>query len=110
MTPTILDDYNPQGFYCEMLRSAASGVVRERVAGLTIEALKERAAAANAELFNLGITFTIYSDAKTIDRILPFDVLPRILSAEEWRHLETGITQRITAINLLLADTYPDTQ
>ena len=54
----------------------------------------------------LGITFTIYSDARTIDRILPFDVLPRILSAKEWRHIESGIMQRITAINLLLDDIY----
>jgi uncharacterized circularly permuted ATP-grasp superfamily protein len=77
---------------------------------LSIEALKQRAADANAELYNLGITFTVYSDAKTIDRILPFDVLPRVLSAEEWWHLETGITQRITAINLLLDDIYHDQQ
>jgi len=106
MTPSILDDYDPQGFYCEMLRGAASEVVRGRVSGLSIDALKERAAAANAELYNLGITFTIYSDAKTIDRILPFDVLPRILSAAEWRHIEGGIIQRITALNLLLDDIY----
>ena len=108
MGSSILDGYNPNGFYCEMLRSPASAVVRERLARLSNEALKERAAAANAELYNLGITFTVYSDAKTIDRILPFDVVPRVLSAEEWRHLETGITQRITAINLLLDDIYHD--
>jgi uncharacterized circularly permuted ATP-grasp superfamily protein len=74
---------------------------------LSINALKQRAAA-NAELYNLGITFTIYSDARTIDRILPFDVLSRILSAEEWLHIESGIVQRITAINLLLDDVYHD--
>ena len=72
MTPSILDDYDPQGCYCEMLRGAASEVVRGRVASLSIDALKERAAAANAELYNLGITFTIYSDAKTIDRIMEY--------------------------------------
>ena len=110
MDPSILHDYDPQGFYCEMLRSVASRVVRERLAGLSIKALKERAAAANAELYNLGITFTIYSDARTIDRILPFDVLPRVLSAEEWRHIERGIVQRITALNLLLDDIYHDQQ
>ncbi len=93
-----------------MLGSPASAAVRERLGRLSIEALKQRAADANAELYNLGITFTVYSDAKTIDRILPFDVLPRVLSAEEWRHLETGITQRITAINLLLDDIYHDQQ
>ena len=108
MDRSLLDGYDPQGFYCEMLGSAASAAVRERLSGLSIDALKERAAAANAELYNLGITFTVYSDARTIDRILPFDVLPRVLSAAEWRHLESGIVQRITALNLLLDDIYHD--
>jgi uncharacterized circularly permuted ATP-grasp superfamily protein len=85
MLPSVLDGYDPQGSYCEMLRSAASQVIRERLAGLSIEALKQRAANANAELYNLGITFTVYSDAKTIDRILPFDVIPRVLSGERDR-------------------------
>src|ERR1700746_3698088 len=106
MTPSVLDSYDPRGFYCEMLQSAASRVVRERLSGLSIAALKQRATNANAELYNLGITFTVLSDAKTIDRILPFDVIPRILSAEEWQHIESGIVQRITALNLLLDDLY----
>jgi uncharacterized circularly permuted ATP-grasp superfamily protein len=108
MELSILDAYDPQGFFCEMLRGSASNVIRERLSGLSISALKERAAAANAELYNLGITFTIYSEARTIDRILPFDVLPRVLSSEEWRHIESGIIQRITALNLLLDDIYHD--
>jgi uncharacterized circularly permuted ATP-grasp superfamily protein len=108
MDRAILDEYDPGGFYCEMLASPASMAVRERLSRLSIEALEERAAAANAELYNLGITFTVYSDAKTIDRILPFDVVPRVLSAAEWQHLEAGIIQRITAINLLLNDIYHD--
>jgi uncharacterized circularly permuted ATP-grasp superfamily protein len=108
MPSSVLDGYDPQGFYCEMLRGAASEPVRQRLSQLTIEALKERSAAANAELYNLGITFTVYSDARTIDRILPFDVLPRVLSAGEWRHIESGIVQRIAAINLLLDDIYHD--
>ena len=106
MERSILDGYDPNGFYCEMVGSPASADIRKRLARLTIGELQERAAAANAEMYNLGITFTVYSDAKTIDRILPFDVLPRVLSAEEWRHLESGIVQRITAINLLLDDIY----
>jgi uncharacterized circularly permuted ATP-grasp superfamily protein len=106
MKSPILDDYDSQGFYCEMLRSDASQAVRQRLSELSIEALKQRAASANAEMYNLGITFTVYSDAKTIDRTLPFDVIPRILSSEEWQHIETGIIQRLTAMNLLLDDIY----
>ncbi len=106
MKRSILDGYDPNGFFCEMLANSASAVVRERLARLSIEALQERAAAANAELYNLGITFTLYSETKAIDRVLPFDVVPRVLAAAEWRHLESGIVQRITAINLLLDDIY----
>jgi uncharacterized circularly permuted ATP-grasp superfamily protein len=106
MNSGILDDYDPQGFYCEMLRSDASAPVRQRLSGLSIAALKQRVASANAEMYNLGITFTVYSHAKTIDRIPPFDVIPRILSMEEWQHVESGIVQRLTAINLLLDDVY----
>lgn len=89
-----------------MLRSDASQAIRQRLSGLSIEALKQRAASANAEMYNLGITFTVYSDAQRIDRTLPFDVIPRILSSEEWQHIESGIIQRLTAMNLLLDDVY----
>jgi uncharacterized circularly permuted ATP-grasp superfamily protein len=106
MVSSVLDGYDPQGFYCEMLQSAASWAIRERLTGLSIAALKQRAANANAELYNLGITFTVYSEATTIDRILPFDVIPRVLSTDEWQHIESGIVQRITALNLLLDDIY----
>lgn len=65
-----------------MLRGAASRAVRERLAGLSIEALKQRAANANAELYSLGITFTVYCDAQTIDRILPFGSATAISPAD----------------------------
>jgi uncharacterized circularly permuted ATP-grasp superfamily protein len=61
---------------------------------------------AEAELHNLGITFTVYSQKNAIDRILPFDVIPRVLSADEWRHIESGVIQRVSALNLLLDDLY----
>ena len=102
----ILSDYAAPGYYCEMTDTAAAAPVRERLAALSIEALHRRAAAAEAELYNLGITFTVYSDKDAIDRILPFDVIPRVLSATEWRQIETGVIQRVAALNLLLADLY----
>jgi uncharacterized circularly permuted ATP-grasp superfamily protein len=71
-------------------------------------ALKRRAKAADDELFNLGITFTVYSDKNAIDRVLPFDVIPRILSREDWAHIDAGCRQRVTAINQFIEDVYND--
>ncbi|MGW8369624.1 MAG: circularly permuted type 2 ATP-grasp protein, partial [Gammaproteobacteria bacterium] len=71
-------------------------------------ALKRRAKAADDELFNLGITFTVYSDKNAIDRVLPFDVIPRILSKQDWEHIDAGCRQRVTAINRFIEDVYHD--
>ena len=53
-----------------------------------------------------GITFTVYGDDEAAERIIPIDCVPRLLSAAEWRHLESGLTQRIAALNRFLADVY----
>jgi uncharacterized circularly permuted ATP-grasp superfamily protein len=53
-----------------------------------------------------GITFTVYGDEEGTERIVPFDLLPRIITAAEWQTLVSGLTQRLTAINLFLKDIY----
>ena len=59
------------------------------------------------ELFRrVGITFNVYGDEKAEERLIPFDLIPRILSAYEWRTLERGIIQRVAAINAFLEDIY----
>jgi len=70
--------------------------------------LRRRARDAEDELFNLGITFTVYSEHTAIDRILPFDVIPRVLSARDWQTIRSGVTQRVAALNLFLRDIYHD--
>ena len=55
-----------------------------------------------------GITFTVYGDDEADERIIPIDCVPRLLSAAEWRHLESGLTQRIGALNRFLEDVYGD--
>ena len=82
--------------------------VRERLSDIGLPTLHARARAAEHDLFNLGITFTVYSDATAIDRILPFDCVPRIITAPEWRCLERGVKQRVAALNLFLHDIYHD--
>ena len=64
-----------------------------------------------AELFmSQGITFTVYSEDKGIERIFPFDILPRIIRGSEWDLIETGIRQRLQALNLFLSDIYGEQQ
>ncbi|HEY1661998.1 MAG TPA: circularly permuted type 2 ATP-grasp protein [Verrucomicrobiae bacterium] len=53
-----------------------------------------------------GITFNVYGDAAGEEKIFPFDLLPRIIPAGEWEHLERGLAQRIRALNLFLHDIY----
>lgn len=61
-----------------------------------------------AELFfrRMGVTFAVYGDAESSERLIPFDVAPRIISAAEWSGLEAGLTQRVEAINAFLKDIY----
>src|SRR6202158_5416473 len=106
MSIFLLDGYDPQGFYCELLRSVDNAVLRDRLAAMPTADFKRRVVGAEQTLYNLGITFTVYSDKNAIDRILPFDAIPRVLSAAEWQHVERGVIQRVTALNLLLDDLY----
>lgn len=107
----LLSSYGPGRFYCELLeacrdKAPAAQELLRRLNAFSIEELVERAAAAERELMMLGVTFTVYSQRNRIDRTLPFDVIPRVLSGDEWSTLERGVIQRVNAINLFLADIY----
>ncbi len=112
-TVGVLSGYDPGGYYCEMTGGGGgtathTAPIRGRLATLRVEDLRRRARDAARELFSLGITFTVYSQNDAIDRILPFDVIPRVLSRDEWARIESGVVQRVTAINLFLHDIYHD--
>ena len=64
--------------------------------------------AAEKVLLQMGITFNVYGDSGGTERIFPFDVLPRIVPQPEWRTVERGLGQRVTALNLFLDDIYHD--
>jgi uncharacterized circularly permuted ATP-grasp superfamily protein len=70
--------------------------------------LRQRQQAADIAFLNQGITFTVYGNDEGTERIFPYDLLPRILTSDEWETIEKGLTQRITAINLFLKDIYHD--
>jgi uncharacterized circularly permuted ATP-grasp superfamily protein len=64
--------------------------------------------AIDAAFLRQGVTFNVYGDSQGAEKIFPFDLLPRIIPAKEWEHLERGLAQRITALNLFLHDIYHD--
>jgi uncharacterized circularly permuted ATP-grasp superfamily protein len=107
----VIHQYDPGDFYDELF--AAKGQPRpeatlliERIQSLTLEELQRRQQAAQNALFKLGVTFNVYGDNQGTERIFPFDIVPRIVSAQEWSWLEQGLKQRIHALNLFLADIY----
>ncbi len=106
---SLLAGYDAGEYFCEMFGRRGlshTRAVRDRLNGLDIATLRRRAREAENELFNLGITFTVYTEDKAIDRVLPFDVIPRILSTKDWQTIETGVKQRVAALNLFLYDIY----
>src|ERR1700751_1763588 len=61
---------------------------------------------AEVRVRRIGITFAVYGDAEAQERLIPFDVIPRILSGREWTLLERGLRQRVRALNMFLKDIY----
>jgi len=107
----LLGGYDAGSLYCELLGSAdrthpVVDLIQRQLSTISETELRSRAAAAENDLFDLGVTFTVYSEKSAIDRVLPFDLIPRVLKGEEWAVIEAGVTQRVAAINLFLADIY----
>ncbi len=103
-----------QGIWDEMKSAADIRLPYEAISAalskLQVQDLQQKHQLA-AELFmSQGITFTVYNNDEGIERIFPFDILPRIITAAEWAHVEAGIKQRLTALNLFLKDIYSDQQ
>jgi uncharacterized circularly permuted ATP-grasp superfamily protein len=106
-----LDSYRSGEFYDELFladgsfRPAATTLL-ERVASLSIDQLRHHQQMAQLALLKMGVTFNHYGDSQGTEKILPFDIIPRILPIGEWQWLEKGLQQRIAALNLFLADIY----
>ncbi len=82
----------------------------ESIGQLSVDQLRQKDIQASELFMNQGITFTVYSDDAGIERIFPFDIIPRIITSAEWSHVESGIKQRLRALNLFLKDIYHDQQ
>src|SRR6478735_8114263 len=82
----------------------------EAISKLNLHDLQQKDKLASELFMSQGITFTVYSDNEGIERIFPFYIIPRIITAVEWRHIERGIKQRLKALNLFLKDIYNEQQ
>ncbi len=85
---------------------AVSQAFVERLQSFSEEELKQRQRAAEASLYNLGITFTVYGHSAGTEKIWPFDLLPRIIDAPQWDLVRRGLEQRVRALNLFINDIY----
>ncbi|HEY1267572.1 MAG TPA: circularly permuted type 2 ATP-grasp protein [Candidatus Binatia bacterium] len=105
------DGYTCDGFHDEMFLpdgSARRGatLLKQKIESLIDGELLDRQQAAERALLQGGITFNVYGDGAATERIFPFDVIPRIIEADEWERLEKGLKQRVYALNLFLDDIY----
>ncbi|QEQ00511.1 circularly permuted type 2 ATP-grasp protein [Thermosynechococcus sp. CL-1] len=105
------ENYDPEDFYDEWF--LAKGQPRsfiepllQGVRSLPAGELQQRQKTAQQVMFNIGATFTVYGAAEGTERIMPFDILPRVIPAQEWQALERGLKQRIAALNTFIADVY----
>ncbi len=112
--PTLFAKYQlDDGCYDEMFSAEAAprppySAIYNSLLPLSAEELDRYQQAADLSFLNQGITFTVYGNDEGTERIFPYDLLPRIITAEEWHQIETGLKQRITALNLFLHDLYHD--
>ena len=110
---SLFDHYTLDGFYDEMFQSP--GVPRPHYKSLyaTLEKLnarefRQRAQMAEASMVNQGVTFTVYGDDQGLEKTMPVDLVPRIMTNAEWVTIERGLVQRLQALNLFLHDIYHD--
>ena len=108
-----IDHYETDGFYDEMFdhngepRPEAK-LLLDTIGSLGEGQLQRCQQAAERILVQLGITFNVYGDSAGTERPFPFDLVPRIVRAEEWNWLERGLKQRIRALNAFINDIYHD--
>src|SRR5437867_11173602 len=106
-------NYGTDGFFDEMFsgdnqpRAAAKALIQV-IDALPDGELLRRQQSAERLLLNMGITFNVYGDSAGTEKIFPFDLMPRIVSAAEWARIERGLKQRIQALNLFIDDIYHD--
>jgi uncharacterized circularly permuted ATP-grasp superfamily protein len=107
----VFREYEPGDFFDELIDAQGrprpgAGLLVDKINSLQAGELLRRQAEAERSLFRMGITFSVYGDQEGTEKIFPFDIVPRIVGAEEWDWIERGLKQRITALNMFIDDIY----
>lgn len=111
-TPGLFDAYDPHPRAWDELFGRAGDshphcrAVVDRLGKLGPDEFRRKRTSADLAFVNQGVTFSVYSDRRGVEKIFPFDLIPRPIPAAEWQTLEAGLVQRLTALNLFLADVY----
>jgi uncharacterized circularly permuted ATP-grasp superfamily protein len=108
-----LEDYRTNGAWDELIDSEGRPRPHARhlmqyLSSLDDKELLSRKVASEIAIREMGISFTVYTEGGNIDRAWPFDIIPRIIELSEWRRIEDGLKQRLTALNLFINDVYND--
>tara|TARA_R110002096_G_scaffold362892_3_gene556030 strand:+ start:4119 stop:5573 length:1455 start_codon:yes stop_codon:yes gene_type:complete len=110
----VFKNYQPETFFDEMFEKGTTRPFSwyEEITGefskLSSKNMEEKQRQLDRSFLEQGVTFTVYSDNEGTERIFPFDPVPRVIPSHEWEHLESGLKQRITALNMFLNDLYHD--
>src|SRR4051794_41967820 len=107
----LADRYPVAAFFDEMFEAPGQPrphyrVLAEQLAALSVEEFEARRHAVDASFLNQGIGFTVYGEEEGLERIFPFDLIPRGIPRAEWDHIELGGIQRANALNLFIPDGY----
>ena len=107
----LFDGYETDGFYDEMFQPDGQPrphyrKLYQRICKMSGEDFRRRCQLADLTLINQGITFAVYGSEEGVEKPFPFDLIPRIIPAGEWEHIELGLKQRLVALNLFLYDVY----
>jgi uncharacterized circularly permuted ATP-grasp superfamily protein len=112
--PNLFSSYDPHSTAWDELFAAAGAAhdhcrpLVDYLGKLSHKEFQERRQNADWAFINQGVTFSVYSDRRGTEKIFPFDMIPRLVSAEHWKTLEAGLLQRIAALNQFLYDVYHD--
>ncbi len=111
----VMPAYDPSGFWDEMAEGPGRirphyAALARHLATLGPDEVARRQRAAELSFQSRGITFAVNQGQEGVEKIMPFDLIPRLIRPDEWHRIERGLAQRVRALNLFLRDVYHDQQ